>query len=144
LLYAVLLYLHIGGAILSIGPFFVLFPMLPLLREAPADRLDSHIRIFRFTVRLAKHAGHVLVAAGLFLVWLRGWSWTTSWIDLTVVIMAGSLYFFARAFSPLLRKLKEPEADRNAIVRRLARATWIYLFLMALMMWFMVAKPVLW
>ncbi|MDA6131419.1 hypothetical protein OSK38_29135, partial [Escherichia coli] len=58
--------------------------------------------------------------------------------------MGGSVFFLARAFSPVLKKFDAPGADQQFLVRKLTRSVWIYLFLLMLMLWFMVAKPVLW
>ncbi|MCD1257576.1 DUF2269 family protein [Paenibacillus athensensis] len=142
--YALLLYLHIFSVIASIGPYFVLFPLLAKLRKAEETALADHLDAFRFTVRLTKHAGHVLVATGIALTWLTGWTWKTPWIVMTVLIMVLSLYFIARAFSPLVRRLAAPHDHRNELVDKLQRAVIAYLLITLSMMWFMVAKPTLW
>ncbi|MGG1550817.1 hypothetical protein [Paenibacillus ferrarius] len=142
--YVVLLYLHILSVVLSIGPYFILFPLLSKIRFAPFELLPDYLEPFRITVRLTKHAGHVLVATGIILTWLTSWTWSTSWIVATVLIMVASLYFIARAFSPLLRQLKAPHDDRQAIVDKLRRALILYVIITLSMMWFMVAKPTLW
>jgi uncharacterized membrane protein len=141
LFYSFLLYVHIVSVIATIGPYFVLLPLLRKLRTETFESLPSHLDSFRFTVRLTKHAGHVLVTTGVLLAWLGHWSWHTPWIIATVLVMISSLFFLARAFSPLLRKLKEPHDNRKVLVDRLRRATLLYLFVTMLMMWFMVAKP---
>jgi hypothetical protein len=141
LFYFVLLYMHIFSVILSIGPYFVLLPMLRRLRAEPFETLPVYLDSFTFTVRLTKHAGHVLVTTGILLAWLGHWSWRTPWIAATVIVLFASLFFLARAFSPLLRRLKEPHDNRMELVDRLRRALLIYLFVTLLMMWFMVAKP---
>lgn len=143
-MYSVFLYFHILGAILSIGPFFVLIPLLAKMRTADSERLDTYIDMFRYAIRLCKHSGHMLVVAGIVLWIIRGWPWNTSWILATVFILVSSLFFIARAFSPILRQMKQPGHDRGDLLRRLTRALWIYIGLMLVMMWFMVAKPDLW
>ncbi|UKS31065.1 DUF2269 domain-containing protein [Paenibacillus sp. HWE-109] len=142
--YILLLYIHIFSVVLSIGPYFVLFPLLAKIRTAPFEQLPDYLEPFRITVRLTKHAGHVLVATGIILTWITSWTWKTSWIIVTVLIMVASLYFIARAFSPLLRKLKAPHEDRNDLVNRLRKALIWYVLITLSMMWFMVAKPTLW
>ncbi|MGG1517276.1 hypothetical protein ABE504_17830 [Paenibacillus oryzisoli] len=142
--YVVLLYLHICSVVLSIGPYFILFPLLSKIRSAPFELLPDYLEPFRITVRLTKHAGHVLVATGIILTWLTSWTWSTSWIVATVLIMVASLYFIARAFSPLLRQLKAPHDERQSIVDKLRRALVLYVLITLTMMWFMVAKPTLW
>jgi hypothetical protein len=142
--YSFLLYVHICSVILSIGPYFVLFPLLTKMRSTSFDMLPVYIEPFRFTVRLTKHAGHILVTTGVLLTWLSAWTWHTPWILSTVVIMVGSLYFIARAFSPLLRKLQVPHDDRSMLIAKLKRALIYYVIITMAMMWLMVSKPTLW
>ncbi|MCF2941313.1 DUF2269 family protein [Paenibacillus alkaliterrae] len=144
MLHKLLLYIHIVSAIMSIGPFFVLIPMVKKLRAAEASEQHVYIDSFRSAIRLAKHAGHVLVLSGVLLVIVGSWSWKSSWIVITILILVSSLYFLARAFSPKLRKLNEPGQDKGDLVRQLSRSIWIYLVLLMTMLWFMVAKPQLW
>lgn len=143
-MYTVILFLHIFSAILSIGPFFVLVPLTKQMNEASEEVLNSQIATFRSAVRLVKHAGHVLVASGVLLVWQSYWQWTTSWIVMTLAIMFGSIIFLARAFKPVLRKFEEPHADRHSLIRKLQRSIWIYMLILLAMLWLMVAKPELW
>ncbi|WP_246358853.1 DUF2269 family protein [Paenibacillus phytorum] len=142
--YVLLLYIHIFSVVLSIGPYFILFPLLARIRHAPFEQLPDYLEPFRITVRLTKHAGHVLVATGILLTWLTAWTWKTSWIIVTVLIMVASLYFIARAFSPLLRQLKAPHENRDFLVNKLRKALIWYVIITLSMMWFMVAKPTLW
>lgn len=142
--YKLLLYLHILSAIISIGPFFALIPLVSKLRGAEIIEQNAYVVIFRYAIRLAKHAGHVLVATGILLVYVGSWSWKSSWIVITVLILLGSLFFLARAFSPKLRKLHEPKQDQEKIIGLLSRSIWIYLGLLMIMLWFMVTKPDLW
>ncbi|MBB5181298.1 hypothetical protein HNQ44_002763 [Planomicrobium koreense] len=143
-MYTVVLYLHIFSAILSIGPFFVLLPLVKRMDGAEELVLSSQIATFRSAVRLVKHAGHVLVATGALLIWQSSWAWTDSWIALTLAVMAGSIFFLARAFKPVLRKFEEPGADRGVLLRELNRSIWLYVLLLGLMLWLMVAKPAFW
>lgn len=143
-LYRLLLYIHILSVTLSIGPFFVLIPMMRKLRAAEPHAQHAYLDTFRFTIRLAKHAGHVLVVSGILLVIFGPWSWTTSWIVITVIILVGSLLFLSRAFSPTLRKLSGLVQERETLVRKLSRAIWIYIILLMMMLWFMVTRPSVW
>ncbi|URM32779.1 hypothetical protein LLY41_21135 [Cytobacillus firmus] len=144
ILYRILLYIHVSSAILSVGPFFILIPIVNKLGAAHHGIQQAYIGIFRTSVRLVKHAGHVLVGSGILLIVNSHWSWTTSWIVATLAVMGLSVFFLARAFTPVLRKFDEPGADQHFLIRKLTRSVWIYLFLLMLMLWFMVAKPVLW
>jgi len=144
-MYSLFVYIHVVSAMASIGPFFLLFPLLGKMRKAEEQELHHYLPIFRFSVQLSKHAGHVLVGSGVMLLWLSGWAWIySSWVQLTLAVMVGSLYFIARAFSPTLRQLKEPGHDRGSLMDILARSLYLYVILMLIMLWFMVAKPDYW
>lgn len=143
-MYAWLLYIHVISAMVSIGPFFVLIPMLRKLQSAEGAVLDTYLDSFQFVVRLSKHTGHVLVASGLLLMWFSGLPWTTPWIFGTFVVLFASLFFMARAFSPTLRKLRQPEHERAALVRKLSRALYLYMLVLFIMLGLMVMKPALW
>ncbi|BBH18940.1 hypothetical protein Back11_02850 [Paenibacillus baekrokdamisoli] len=142
--YKLLLYLHVLSAIISIGPFFALIPLVKKLRGAEILEQNAYVVTFRYAIRLAKHAGHVLVGTGILLVIIGSWSWQSSWIVITILILISSLYFLARAFSPKLRKLNEPDQDKGKIIGLLSRSVWIYLILLMIMLWFMVTKPNFW
>ncbi|MFB9759517.1 hypothetical protein [Ectobacillus funiculus] len=144
MLYQFFLYIHIASAILSIGPFFVLFSTIKKLRQAETQMEQAYLDTFRSAVYLAKHAGHVLVISGVLLAVTGSWSWTTPWIVMTVFILLASLFFLARAFSPTIRKFGETGEDKEALVQKLHRSVWIYLILLMIMLWFMVTKPMLW
>lgn len=145
MLYRLLLYIHIFSVILSIGPFFVLIPILKKLHASESTILQQgYLDVFRFAVRLAKHAGHVLVISGVLLVLAGSWSWKTSWIVMTILLLVSSLFFLARAFSPTIRKFNEPDQDRKMLIQLLRRSIWIYIVLLMVMLWFMVVKPALW
>ncbi|WP_341202220.1 DUF2269 family protein [Planomicrobium okeanokoites] len=143
-MYTVILYAHILSAALSIGPFFVLIPLVNRIRESDTKSLSGLVAIFRSATRLVMHAGHILVATGVLLVWLGPWPWHSPWILMTLAVMFSSVFFLARAFSPVLKKFAEPEADQSALAEKLKRSLWIYIMLLLLMLWFMVDKPTLW
>ncbi|WP_198508503.1 hypothetical protein [Bacillus xiapuensis] len=144
MLYQVLVYIHVMSAVLSIGPFFVLIPLVRQLYKVQAEVQAAYLSIFTFLVRLVKHAGHVLVASGILLILKGPWSWTASWIVMTVLVMASSVFFLARAFSPTLKKWNEPDSDKKKLADKLHQSVWIYILLLMLMLWFMVAKPIMW
>ncbi|MEK8128568.1 hypothetical protein WMW72_11695 [Paenibacillus filicis] len=143
-MYTWLVFIHVVSAMVSIGPFFVLMPMLRKLPAAEGDRLEAYLDSFTFVVRLSKHTGHVLVASGLLLMWIGGYPWTTPWIFGTFVVLFASLLFMARAFSPTIRRLRQPGHDRTALVRKLSRSLYLYLFVLFVMLGLMVMKPALW
>lgn len=143
-MYQWLVFVHMFSAMVSIGPFFILIPMIKKLRSAEEAVLQAQLDSFHFAVRLSKHAGHVLVVSGFVLMWLGGYPWTTPWIAGTFIVLLLSLFFMARAFSPTIRKLREPEADRAPLVSKLNRSLYIYLTVLLIMLWLMKMKPPLW
>jgi hypothetical protein len=144
LYYRIIIYLHVLSVVASIGPFFILLPMIKKLRIASGKEMTSYLDTFRFTVRLSKHAGHVLVGSGILLVILGPWSWDTPWIVMTLITMFCSLFFLARAFSPTLRKFDDDQEEREPLIAKLKRTILTYLILLLAMLWFMVIKPDLW
>jgi hypothetical protein len=142
--YPWLVFIHAVSAMVSIGPFFVLIPMLSKLRTAEGSVLTSYLDSFHYVIRLSKHTGHVLVGSGLLLMWLGGWPWNTPWIAGTFVVLFASLFFMARAFSPTIRRLRQPDHDRKALVNKLSRALYLYMLVLFIMLWLMMMKPTLW
>lgn len=143
-MYTVVLYAHILSAILSIGPFFVLLPLVNRMETAAGDVLESQITTFTSATRLVKHAGHVLVVTGILLIWQGPWQWGTSWIVCTLAVMIASVFFLARAFTPILRQFGGLGANQVLLVKKLNRSLWLYILLLLLMLWFMVDKPMFW
>jgi hypothetical protein len=143
-LYRIVIYIHVLSVIASIGPFFILLPIVKKLLIAKESELDAYLNTFRFVVRLSKHAGHVLVGSGVVLVVSGPWTWETPWIVMTLILLFCSLFFLARAFSPTLRKFHEEGYNRKELVAKLKRSVWIYIALLSAMLWFMVVKPSFW
>lgn len=143
-MYTILIFIHILSAVSSIGPFFVLLPLVERMKEAERPVLAAQIATFKSAIRIVKHAGHVLVLSGALLIWQGPWGWTTSWIVLTITIMVGSVVFLASAFSPVLRQFKKPGADQQATCRKLRTSLWLYILILLAMLWLMVDKPMLW
>jgi hypothetical protein len=143
-IYQVVLFLHIFSAILSIGPFFVLVPITKKMRATDESVLLAYLSVFSSAVRLVKHAGHILVTTGVLLIWQSAWAWTTSWVVMTIAVMVSSVFFLARAFSPVILKFHEQKLSQDELIRKLHRSVWIYIALLMMMLWFMVSKPVLW
>jgi hypothetical protein len=145
MIYSFILYLHIFSVITSLGPFFILFPLLSKIRTASKEELKIYLPTFSFAVQLSKHSGHILVPTGIIMMWLGHISWLTSWVLITIFILVSSLYFIARAFSPTIRKLAEPDhQNRQALVDKLRNSSLLYIVLMMIMLWFMVTKPNVW
>jgi uncharacterized membrane protein len=143
-IYRLIVYIHVVSVILAIGPFFILLPFVRKLKEATGNELNIYLDAFRFVVRLSKHSGHVLVATGVLLVFLGPWSWGTSWIVMTLVLMFSSIFFLARGFTPTLQKLAVEDENREVLTAKVRRAIWTYILLLMTMLYFMVTKPTLW
>ncbi|MFF5818598.1 MULTISPECIES: hypothetical protein [Lysinibacillus] len=143
-IYTLLLYIHILSAILSIGPLFVVLTIVKKMRIASMDDMPPYIEAFKGSITLVKHSGHVLVASGILLMWHAGYHLNTSWIVLTFLVMFASIVFLARAFKPTLRTFNTPAFNHLQFVSLLHRKTWMYIVLLLIMLWLMVAKPVLW
>ncbi|TQR17390.1 hypothetical protein [Psychrobacillus vulpis] len=143
-MYKFIIFIHVISAILSIGPFFVLFPVLNRMKGKSGDLLDSHIEVFQAAIRIVKHAGHVLVVSGILLMWQGNWAWSTSWIVMTIVIMVSSIVFLAKAFKPNIRQFNAGVIDSHTLIFKLHRSVWLYIILLLIMLWFMVVKPNIW
>lgn len=143
-MYTFIVFIHVVSAILSIGPFFVLFPLLNRMKGKSKEVLDSYLEVFQAAIRIVKHAGHVLVASGILLMWQGNWPWTTSWVIMTIVVMVSSIVFLARAFKPNIRLFQDGLIDLHMLIQKLRRSVWLYIILLAVMLWFMVAKPNMW
>ncbi|MCT6924426.1 hypothetical protein [Metasolibacillus sp.] len=144
LLFNILLYVHIASAIVSIGPLFVLFSILKRMETADDAALVGYVHSFQASITTVKHGGHVLVLSGILLIWRGGWPWHTSWIVLTIALMIASIYFLAQAFKPTMKTFGTPAFNRRQFIAKLRRSTWLYVVLLLIMLWFMVAKPMLW
>ncbi|MBB6446740.1 hypothetical protein [Bacillus benzoevorans] len=142
--YRILIFLHVLGAIGTIGPFFILLPIVKKLRTSRDVEITAYLSTFWFVIRLTKHSGHLLVISGVLLTVLGPWTWRTPWIMMTLVILFASLFFLARAFSPKLRKFPEKDANKEELADKLRRSLWMYIIILLAMLWFMVVKPTLW
>lgn len=142
--YQLILYLHVFSAALSIGPFFVLVPLIGRMRVADQAALDVQLTVFQSAVRIVKHAGHLLVLSGVLLILSSGYLWTTSWVTMTILVMFASIVFLARAFKPVIRELRQTGTDRGPLLKILNKKLWIYILLLMLMLYFMVVKPSFW
>ena len=143
-LYTILLYVHILSAVVSIGPLFALFSILKRIETAEEASLVGYVQSFQAGITAVKHAGHVVVPSGILLIWQGGWLWHTSWVVLTVGMLIGSIVFLAKAFKPTIQTFSTEVFERTLFVKKLRKATWLYIFLLSVMLWLMVAKPILW
>ena len=142
--YMFLLFAHILSAVLSIGPLFVLLPLLTKMKTATDDQMKIYLIAFQVAITVVKHAGHVVVPTGFSLIWLGGFSWLTSWAVATLAVMVGSVFFLAAAFKPTIKTFQTAQYNQSEFVKKLRRSVWLYIFLLLIMLWLMVAKPALW
>jgi len=142
--YDALVFMHIISAVLSIGPLFILMPIIKRLRGVGMDIEKAYLAIINVIIRLVMHAGHVLVVTGVLLMLIGPWPWFTSWVVLTVAVMGVSAVFLATGFTRVLRVLNAPGSNKNELLNRLNRTSWLYIGLMIIMLWLMVQKPILW
>ena len=139
-----IIFLHVVSAVLSIGPLFILMPIIGRLRGADASIEKAYLSIINVIIRMVMHAGHVLVFTGVLLILFGPWPWYTSWVLLTLAVMAVSAVFLATGFTRVLRKFNDPGKDKDKILTRLKKTSWQYIGLMLIMLWLMVEKPILW
>ncbi|MFC7686118.1 hypothetical protein ACFQU5_09220 [Ureibacillus sp. GCM10028918] len=114
------------------------------MESADGGQLFGLVQSFQTAITIVKHAGHVLVLSGIILIITSGWSWTTSWVVLTITIMIGSIVFLARAFKPTLKTIGTQEFQKEQFIKKLRKASWQYILILLVMLWLMVAKPVFW
>lgn len=114
------------------------------METAEETALVGYVHSFQAGITAVKHGGHVLVISGLLLMWRGGWAWHTSWLVLTFILLISSTYFLATAFKPTMQTFGTPDFERQRFIKKLRNSTWLYVILMMITLWFMVAKPVLW
>ncbi|GEK32890.1 hypothetical protein [Kurthia sibirica] len=145
MLYSTIIYIHVISAIISIGPFFVLFPILRKMEKTSnMDAFGAYVNAFQAGITVVKHAGHVLVVFGVFAVWFGPWQFQTSWVLTTIVLLVISVVYLARAFKPTIRTFGTSKFQQSSFVKKLRLAVWIYTVLLLIMLWLMVVKPNLW
>lgn len=143
--YTGIVYIHVVSAILSIGPFFVLFPILKKM-EKTSDMVafEAYLQSFQAGVTVVKNAGHILILFGLIAVWLGPWQLMTPWVFTTLVMLIVSVVYLARAFKPTIKKFATSEFEQFKFVKKLRQGVVAYTILLLIMLWLMVAKPMLW
>lgn len=142
--YTTIVFLHVVSAVLSIGPLFIIIPLINRLKKMIQAEEEVYLSLIQVIVRVVMHAGHLLVVTGTLLILFGPWSWYTSWVVVTIIVMGISGVFLATAFTKVLRRFNDPGMDKLYILYRLKRTTWIYIALMIIMLWLMVQKPNFW
>ena len=143
-IYGIMVFMHVFSAMLSIGPLFLLMPVIKRVHNVGAEVEQAYMSVINVIIRIVMHAGHLLVVTGALLVLLGPWPWHTSWVIVTLIILLLSGVFLATGFTRVLRKFNKPGANKNEILKRLNWTSWGYIGLMLIMLWLMVQKPMLW
>ena len=144
MIYKIALFLHIVSAVVAIGPLFAIFPMLKQMEKIEGLLEQGMMEGLHGAVRAVSLAGHFIVPTGLILLLFGGWSWKTSWVLATIIVLVASLLFLAKAFKPAWRIAEEELFDKPLFIRTMRSATLKYILIMLIMLWLMVAKPQLW
>lgn len=145
LLYEIALFIHITNAVVTIGPLFAILVMLGRMKKMEEGmKFDGTIEGLRAMIRTVEIGGHYIVPTGLLLVWLGGWGWTTSWIIVTLVFLGACLIVLAKAFKPATRLIGTAAFTKELFIRNMYVATFLYMLIMGVLLWLMVAKPRFW
>ena len=144
MVYKIALFLHVVSAVVATGPLFAIFPMLKRMEKVEGTLEQGIIEGLRGAVGAVSLAGHFLVPTGIIVLLFSGWSWQTSWVLATIVMLVASLLFLAKAFKPAWRIADATQFDKPLFIRTMRSATIKYILIMIVMLWFMVAKPQLW
>ena len=142
--YSTVVFMHVVSAVLSIGPLFILMPVIKRLRGAQLDAELAYMSVIKVVIRIVMHAGHVLVFTGILLLILGPWPWYTSWVVMTIFVMGVSGVFLATGFTRVLKRFYVPDVNKKELLNRLNQTSWIYIGLMIVMLWLMVQKPIFW
>lgn len=143
-LYTVIVYIHVVSAVASVGPLFLLFPIISRVRKAVSSEEKALLSLFKWTTRFVMHAGHVLVVSGVLLILIGPWPWYTSWVIVTLGIMMLSIVFLASGFSVVLNRFPQEPENREELLKKLLNTSWRYIGLLLIMLYLMVAKPSFW
>ena len=144
MLYKMIVFTHVVSAVAAIGPLFSIFPILARIEKAKERDIKGLIEGLRGVVRAVSLGGHVLIISGIVLLWMSGWSWKTSWILATIILLIVSLFFLAKAFKPAWRIAESEHFQKDVFIAVMKRATILYIIIMLMMLWLMVVKPQLW
>lgn len=142
--YNAVVFMHVVSAVISIGPLFILMPVIKRLRGVQSDVELAYMSVIKVTIRIVMHAGHVLVFSGALLILTGPWPWHTSWVVMTIIVLAISGFFLATGFTRVLRTFNIVGINKNELLDRLNRTSWLYIGLMLVMLWLMVQKPNFW
>ena len=144
MLYTFILYIHIISAIGSVGPLFVLLVLLSRMKKIDANEWNGYVQSLQGSIDVVRHAGHLVVISGILLIIFGSWSFTHSWVVLTLILLVASLVFLASAFKPTMQTYGSDAFNKEQFITTLQRNTWIYIILLLIILGLMVYKPILW
>ena len=144
MLYTFILYIHIISAIGSVGPLFVLLVLLSRMKKLRGNEWNGYVQSLQGSIDVVRHAGHLVVISGILLIVFGNWSFTHSWVVLTLILLVASLVFLASAFKPTMQTYGSDAFNKEQFITTLQRNTWIYIILLLIILGFMVYKPILW
>ena len=144
MLYTFILYIHIISAIGSVGPLFVLLVLLSRMKKLHANEWNGFVQSLQGSIDVVRHAGHLVVISGILLIVFGSWSFTHSWVVLTLILLVASLVFLASAFKPTMQTYGSDSFNKEQFITTLQRNTWIYIILLLIILGLMVYKPILW
>lgn len=143
-MYTFILYIHIISAIGSVGPLFVLIVLLSRMKKLHANEWNGYVQSLQGSIDVVRHAGHLVVISGILLIVFGNWSFTHSWVVLTLILLVASLVFLASAFKPTMQTYGSDTFNKEQFIATLQRNTWIYIMLLLIILGLMVYKPILW
>lgn len=145
MIYKLALFVHITNAIVTIGPLFTIFVTLHKMKSLEdKQQIQGTIEGIRSMIRTVEIGGHFIVPTGIIVLLLGGWAWSTSWIVMTLIILAICLIILAKAFKPATRLIGTTAFSKDKFISIMYKSTFVYLLIMLTFLWLMVAKPSFW
>ena len=149
-LYELLLFVHVGAAILWVGGAAMHLALISLARRL-RDR-SQQLVLLRYDdmlgLRLYIPAALVVLAAGVALVLEGNWDWGQAWIVLGLVIFGLAFVFGVAFFLPQGKRLQAAVAEHGAeasetgaVMNRIFGAAWVDLALLFAAVFVMTTKP---
>jgi uncharacterized membrane protein len=151
MLYNIVKWFHILAAIIALGANATYGVWLARASRSP-ESLPFTLKTIKFLDdRMANPAYGLLLLTGLLMVGLGGWSITSSWIDIALILYIAAILLGLLGYSPTLRRQIQaaettgPASPEYAALAR--RGTLLGILLAVIVVTIeliMVTKPVLW
>jgi len=114
------------------------------MKKIDANEWNGYVQSLQGSIDVVRHAGHLVVISGILLIIFGSWSFTHSWVVLTLILLVASLVFLASAFKPTMQTYGSDAFNKEQFITILQRNTWIYIMLLLIILGLMVYKPILW